>query len=159
MSSDRVLDLTACGGPATRSMLDLIDAGDEGLDRARRLLARALNRDRALLAHIRPLIDVRLRSPIPRPRNNVMCVGLNYRSHAVQNARALAQRLDFPARPIFHSKPANAVIGPDEPIICDESVTLKLDYEVELAAVIGKRGTSIHSDNALDHIFGYTIAN
>ena len=77
-------------------MLDLIDAGADGLTLARALVERVSNGDTSLPARVHLLGDVRLRSPIPRPRNNVICVGLNYRSHAVQNARALAQRLEFP---------------------------------------------------------------
>ncbi|HLZ08017.1 MAG TPA: fumarylacetoacetate hydrolase family protein [Chloroflexota bacterium] len=159
ISDEQVLDLTGCGGPGMQSMLDLIDAGDAGLRTARLHVERVSRGDRRLSSRLRRLCDLRLRSPIPQPRNNLICVGLNYRSHLVQNARAFAQRLEFPTRPIFHTKPASAVIGPEDPIVCDESVTLKLDYEVELAVVIGKRGASINSNDAFDHVFGYTIAN
>jgi 2-keto-4-pentenoate hydratase/2-oxohepta-3-ene-1,7-dioic acid hydratase in catechol pathway len=105
------------------------------------------------------LRDVTLRAPIPRPRKNVYCVGLNFRSHVEQNAKALGQEPEIPNTPLFFSKPVTAVIGPGEPIRLDPRLTAKLDYEVELAMVIGRAGRWIPRAQAGDHIAGYTIVN
>jgi len=140
-------------------MLELIDGGSEAIKLAQGLEARALADDGKLTAYIRPFGRVCLLAPIPRPRKNVICVGLNYRSHVEQNARALGMKLELPAVPLFFSKPVTAVIGPGEPIIQDTRLTQKLDYEVELAAVIGRQGSWIPADRAMDYVFGYTLAN
>ena len=157
----RVLDLSAAGrgAPVLRSMLDLIDGGAEALALARDLEARAVRGDQALTPHLRPLGEVKVHAPIPRPRKNVICVGLNYRSHVEQNARALGMKFELPPLPLFFSKPVTAVVGPEEPIIHDERLTQKLDYEVELGVVIGRRGSWIPEERAADYVFGYTLAN
>jgi 2-keto-4-pentenoate hydratase/2-oxohepta-3-ene-1,7-dioic acid hydratase in catechol pathway len=161
LGGDRVLDLTSAGrgNPALRSMLDLIDGGPEALRVAREVEARAGRGDGALAPHLRPLGEVSVHAPIPRPRKNVICVGLNYRSHVEQNARALGMKFELPPIPLFFSKPVTSVIGPGEPIIHDERLTQKLDYEVELGVVIGRRGSWIPEGQAMDYVFGYTLAN
>lgn len=160
LGPDTVFDLTAAAGPDGRlgSMLSLIEAGPGGLAAAAEWQQRA-RADAALAGHRHPLGQVRLLAPIPRPRKNVYCVGLNYRSHVEQNAAALGQPVEIPGIPLFFSKPVTAVIGPGEPIRLDKRLTQKLDYEVELTMVIGRRGTWIPREEAGGHIFGYTIAN
>lgn len=161
LPTDMVLDLTAAGAGsiATRSMLDLIDGGPEALDFVHTLETRALAGDDALLSHVTHLDDVRLLAPIPRPRKNVICVGLNYRSHVEQNALALGIQIEIPTIPLFFSKPITAVIGPGAPIVHDERLTQKLDYEVELGLVVGRGGSWIPAERAMEHIFGYTLVN
>jgi 2-keto-4-pentenoate hydratase/2-oxohepta-3-ene-1,7-dioic acid hydratase in catechol pathway len=160
LGPDAVFDLTAAAGADARlgSMLSLIDAGPDGLAAAEHWLQRASD-DATLAMHRHRLGQVRLLAPIPRPRKNVYCVGLNYRSHVEQNAAALGQPVEIPEIPLFFSKPVTAVIGPGEQIRLDKRLTRKLDYEVELTMVIGRRGTWIPREQASDHIFGYTIAN
>ena len=137
----RILDLTAAvpDDEAFTSMLDLIRAGDRGLERARRQLER-IDADRAEASHVIGLDQVQLQAPIPRPQKNVFCVGMNYRSHVEQNARARG-------------------IRPGEPILLDKRLTRKLDWEVELGVVIGRGGTWIAESEALDHVFGFTLIN
>jgi 2-keto-4-pentenoate hydratase/2-oxohepta-3-ene-1,7-dioic acid hydratase in catechol pathway len=106
-----------------------------------------------------PLSSVRLAAPIPRPTKNVFCVGLNYRSHVEQNAIALSQPVEIPTIPLFFSKPVTAVVGPGDAVLYDPRLTNKLDFEVELAVVIGKRGTWIAPQHVHEHIFGFTIVN
>lgn len=161
LGPDTVLDLTAAAAGDARlgSMLSLIDAGPEGLAAALDWQQRASGGDAAVAGHRFRLGQVRLLAPIPRPRKNVYCVGLNYRSHVEQNAAALGLPLEIPDIPLFFSKPVTAVIGPGEQIRLDKRLTGKLDYEVELTMVIGRRGTWIPGDQAGGHIFGYTIAN
>ena len=112
-----------------------------------------------------PLADVTLEAPIPRPRRNIFCIGKNYRAHAEEVARsgkgsaAQSDKDPVPAFPIVFTKVPESVIGPGETIRIDPRVSTKIDYEAELAVVIGKRGRHISPDQALDHVWGYTIVN
>jgi 2-keto-4-pentenoate hydratase/2-oxohepta-3-ene-1,7-dioic acid hydratase in catechol pathway len=161
LSAERILDLTAVApaDPSFATMLSLIEAGAEGIRKAELLVSRAAPSPGELSDHVRPLADVRLRAPIPRPAKNVFCVGLNYRSHIEANARALGIRAEVGEVPVFFTKPPTAVIGPDEPIVLDERLTSKLDYEVELGVVIGSGGSWIAENDALKHVFGFTLVN
>jgi 2-keto-4-pentenoate hydratase/2-oxohepta-3-ene-1,7-dioic acid hydratase in catechol pathway len=91
-----------------------------------------------------------------------MCLGRNYPEHAAESARAFgdapaqAERPDYPT--IF-TKAHTALIGPYDDIVLDPSVTQALDWEVELAVVIGRPGRNITPEHAADHIFGYTVLN
>jgi 2-keto-4-pentenoate hydratase/2-oxohepta-3-ene-1,7-dioic acid hydratase in catechol pathway len=160
LDDERVVDLTAHApdDPAFGSMVALIASDDEALARARALVDRAASGD-APKGSLTSLAYVRLLAPIPRPSKNVFCVGLNYRSHVEANAAALGIRPDIPEVPLFFTKPPTAVIGPGESIIHDARATAKLDYEVELAIVIGRGGSWIPEAEALDHVFGYTLVN
>ncbi len=99
-----------------------------------------------------PLAKARLLAPIPRPHKNIFCMGRNYAEHA-REAGASA-----PEFPPFFTKPPTAIIGPDAPIV-HHRATAALDYEVELAVVIGRRGRDIPASRALEYVFGYTIMN
>lgn len=99
-----------------------------------------------------PLARARLLAPIPRPTKNIMCMGRNYAEHARESGNAP------PEVPVFFTKPPTAVIGPQAPVV-RHAVTEQLDYEVELAVVIGRRGRNIAPEKALDYVFGYTIMN
>ena len=99
-----------------------------------------------------PLARAKLLAPIPRPRKNIACMGRNYVEHAKESGNAP------PEVPVFFTKPPTAVVGPEAPVI-HHAVTQQLDYEVELVAVIGRRGRDIAPEKALDYVFGYTIMN
>jgi 2-keto-4-pentenoate hydratase/2-oxohepta-3-ene-1,7-dioic acid hydratase in catechol pathway len=99
-----------------------------------------------------PLRRVRLLAPIGAPPRNVFCLGRNYADHAAERG-AVA-----PDHPVFFTKPGTAVVGPGEPVV-HHAVTRELDYEVELAVVIGVGGRDIPRDRALEHVFGYTVIN
>jgi 2-keto-4-pentenoate hydratase/2-oxohepta-3-ene-1,7-dioic acid hydratase in catechol pathway len=98
-----------------------------------------------------PLEDVRLRAPLVPPV--ILNSGQNYWDHRDEKP-AVDQK-----EPEFFLKAPLAVIGPDDPVLYDSIVTKKLDYEVELAVVIGRPGRHIPVERALEHVFGYTIAN
>lgn len=106
-----------------------------------------------------PLADVRLMAPIPRPSKNVFCVGRNYKAHIEEGARARGREVVFPAVPEFFSKPPTAVVGDRADIRFNNSQMRQLDYEVELAIIIGRTARDIPVSVALDAIFGYTIVN
>jgi 2-keto-4-pentenoate hydratase/2-oxohepta-3-ene-1,7-dioic acid hydratase in catechol pathway len=109
------------------------------------------------------LSDVTLLAPIPRPRRNVFCVGKNYYDHAHEFANSgfdsSAAKGAVPEAPIIFSKVPESVIGPNVAIHIDPSVSTCVDYEVELAVIIGREGRNISKDNALDHVWGYSIIN
>ena len=99
---------------------------------------------------------VRLLSPIPVPRKNVICLGVNYQEHIDEGVRARGVQLDTPKVPVFFTKPATSIIG-DQGRLLAHSATSKIDWEVELAVVIGRKGRNIPRAKANDYIFGYTI--
>jgi 2-keto-4-pentenoate hydratase/2-oxohepta-3-ene-1,7-dioic acid hydratase in catechol pathway len=160
LDDDVVVDLTAAthGEPAFASMPAFLAAGEEGMERAREITAAATEAAGGASTRL-PLAAVRCLAPIPRPSKNVFCVGLNYPSHVEANAAALGIRAEIGEVPLFFSKPPTAVIGPGDSIVHDSRVTAKLDYEVELAIVIGRGGTWIDEARALEHVFGYTLIN
>jgi 2,4-didehydro-3-deoxy-L-rhamnonate hydrolase len=98
------------------------------------------------------LTRARILAPIKRP-GKILCAGVNYASHQSENPSAV-----LPSEPFFFSKLPSAVIGPDEAIVMPE-LTTELDYEVELAVVIGRRARNLSAAQALQAVFGYTIVN
>lgn len=102
-----------------------------------------------------PLEEIQLLAPIPRPSKNVFCIGKNYRDHAIE----MGSEADIPEDIMVFSKVPTSVIGHGERIPSHSKVTDQLDYEGELAVVIGKTGTGISKTEAMDYVFGYTIIN
>ena len=109
-----------------------------------------------------PVAELVLKAPLPRPPRNIFCVGKNYHEHAKEFANsgfdATAKEV-VPEAPVVFSKPPSAVIGPGEPIPSYLDPTSSVDYEGELAVVIGTGGRGIRRADALSHVFGYTIVN
>ena len=105
-----------------------------------------------------PFSEAELLAPIPRPARNIVCLGKNYRAHAEElKGQIFSDQL--PVHPIYFTKPDHSVIATEGTIRLHSKYTQKVDYEVELAIVIGKRGTDIPREKAEEYIFGYTIAN
>jgi 2-keto-4-pentenoate hydratase/2-oxohepta-3-ene-1,7-dioic acid hydratase in catechol pathway len=111
-----------------------------------------LSRARALL---KPS-QARIVSPLPWPRKNVILLGVNYREHIEEGARARSLELKYPDAPVFFTKPATSVIGHLGKVV-HHAATENLDFEVELAVVLGKKGRDIPKEKVYDYIFGYTI--
>ena len=109
------------------------------------------------------LDQVDLLAPIPRPIRNIFCVGKNYHEHAKEFTSSgfdsSAAKGTIPESPIVFSKIPETVIGNGHPIKIDKNVSASIDYEVELAVIIGKNGKNIPVQNAQNHIWGYTIIN
>lgn len=99
--------------------------------------------------------NAKIIAPIPRPSKNIFCVGKNYAAHVIE----MGSKDDIPQYPMLFSKVPTTVIGPDETILNHKDITNCLDYEGELAVVIGKKGRAISSEEALEYVFGYTIIN
>jgi len=112
-----------------------------------------------------PLASAKLHAPIPRPPRNVFCVGWNYSEHFEEGKQARGQSgpqlapQEIPQFPSLFTKNPATVIGPDAPIIFPAPHSEQLDWEAELAVVIGKGGRDIAEAAAMSHVFGYTCAN
>ena len=111
------------------------------------------------------LSELKLLAPIPVPVRNIMCVGKNYREHAREftasgfDSSASSAADAIPTAPIIFTKVPQSVIGPGEPILYPTGVSDQLDYEAELAVIIGKPGRGIPLGSAMQHVWGYTIVN
>ena len=129
-------------------------------------LVMALARGDALPAcgPILALDKVRLTAPLPRARRNIFCVGKNYHAHAREFAgsgfdSSAKSGGDIPAHPIIFTKVPECVIGPHDTIVMPMGVSSAIDYEAELAVVIGHGGKGIKAADAMKHVWGYTIVN
>ena len=130
------------------SMLSLIAAGPAAVAQARRLAATGTGR---------PLAQMRLLPPIPVPARNVYAVGWNYLDHFDESLTA--KNADLPKHPVFFTKGTHTINGPYDPIPFDPAVSVKIDWEGELAVIIGKRGRNIAEADALPYVFGYSVIN
>jgi 2-keto-4-pentenoate hydratase/2-oxohepta-3-ene-1,7-dioic acid hydratase in catechol pathway len=109
-----------------------------------------------------PVDVITLRAPLPRPLRSLFCVGRNYRAHAAELADTVfrAGMPEKDAWPIVFSKLAECVVGPHDAVhLPAPAASVQIDYESELAVVIGRGGRDIPHSRALDHVFGYTIVN
>lgn len=148
----RVVDLTGVRvqGFDPASMISLIEAGPPALEAVRRAAA----------AGDGPQVEtVRLLAPIPSPTRNIYAVGWNYLDHFAEGQAARETKTEYPAHPVFFTKGVNTVNGPYDPIPYDAAVSTTIDWEAELAVIIGKAGRNIPEAGALDHVFGYTVIN
>jgi 2-keto-4-pentenoate hydratase/2-oxohepta-3-ene-1,7-dioic acid hydratase in catechol pathway len=154
-----VVDVAALGALTGESlpsrMLDLIDLGPHAIGALRRLIQQQSDRWRAGVAV--PLSNVTLLAPIPRPRKNIFGIGLNYIDHVAESAAALDSSPDLPKQPVIFSKPPTSVIGNGEAVVHRAAITQQLDWEVELAAIIGTTARRVSRADALSHVFGYSV--
>lgn len=114
-----------------------------------------------LSSRVLSLKEVTLTAPIPKPRRNLFCVGRNYHAHAKELAASVfkSSNADPNAWPIVFTKVPECVVGPFDPVTLPVHISQQIDYEAELAVVIGKGGLNISKDEAMSHVFGYTIVN
>jgi 2-keto-4-pentenoate hydratase/2-oxohepta-3-ene-1,7-dioic acid hydratase in catechol pathway len=106
--------------------------------------------------------DVRLEAPLPLPRRNLWCVGRNYHAHAKELATSVFKdnSADPQSWPIVFTKVPECVVGPTDDVhLPDATVSAQIDYEAELAVVIGTGGKNIARGDAMRHVFGYTVVN
>lgn len=141
----------ACGMPLPSDVLGLLDLGDEGVRLAARATAHAAEPDLTVV----PVTQARLLAPLPRPRK-ILAVAGNYADHLIESRMDVPAKRDMTIRPFM--KPSNSVIGPDEPIRFPRWSTT-LDYEAELAIVVGRRATAVPADGALAYVAGYAVFN
>jgi len=134
------------------SMLALIAAGPAGLAEVRELAGEDIHTGIKLE-------NIKLLPPIPKLTRNITCVGWNYLDHFAEGAHMRNPAQKLPDHPVFFTKATGALNGPFDPIPYDPAISKEIDWEVELAAIIGKRGRNIAEAEADDHIFGYTVLN
>ncbi len=127
----------------------LIDAGDDGLAHARVALSSSRSKSRRLA-------DLELLAPLDQPPGNVIAIGRNYQKHAQETAHLDGHE---PSPPTVFTKAITSLTEPFADIVIDPSVSDKLDWEVELAILIGKAGANIKRERAREHVFGYTVLN
>lgn len=146
-----VVDLAADASLPDK-MVDFVGLGQSGLDAATAVVASATPI---------PHSDVRLLAPI-RPRNNVMAVGRNYRAHAKEFSDSgfdASEKKMIPDHPIIFTKANSSIVGPGDAIDTSNDPLDTTDYEGELGVIIGTGGTGISKENAMDHVYGYTVIN
>jgi 2-keto-4-pentenoate hydratase/2-oxohepta-3-ene-1,7-dioic acid hydratase in catechol pathway len=106
-----------------------------------------------------PLSEVTLLAPIPRPRQDVICLGINYKAHAQEAERYSEAFLKEKPIPIYFSKRVSEAVAPEGFIESHPGLVERLDYEAELALIIGKRAKDVPAEKAEEYIFGYTVLN
>jgi 2-keto-4-pentenoate hydratase/2-oxohepta-3-ene-1,7-dioic acid hydratase in catechol pathway len=147
VEAERWLPATAVltGGPPT--MMDLLASGPDGYAALRDAAPRA-----EIAASGRPLAEAELLAPVPRP-GKIVAIGRNYREHAAEEG------VDPPAAPLIFSKWPSSIVGPGADVCWDPELTGQVDYEAELAVVIGRPARRVAVADALDHVLGYTCLN
>jgi len=153
ITKDQLLDVPALSKTLNQflpsSLDELILNGNDGIQALERLMKKLTENERKKATlH---LSSVKVLAPVASPPK-IICLGLNYRDHAAESNAPL------PDEPIIFLKPRTTVVGPDDCILKPAFVK-ELDYEAELAVVMGKRGKDIGVEEARDHIFGYTCFN
>ena len=139
------------------TMQSFIDAGDSAKSTLKTLIDQY--QDNWPVGTMTAKGDAQLLAPIPRPQKNIFGIGLNYTEHVAESSRSLDTAKELPQEPVIFTKPPTAVVSWCDPIIHRETFTQQLDWEVELAVIIGSGGSSISLDDAMSHVFGYTIIN
>jgi 2-keto-4-pentenoate hydratase/2-oxohepta-3-ene-1,7-dioic acid hydratase in catechol pathway len=138
------------------TLLNVIESGPEGLDALGKLVAEA---EAGGHMGARVSADAPYLAPIPVIRKNVLCVGRNYAEHIAEGDRAQKQDVGVTEHPVFFTKPPTTITPPFGEVPIFPTVSAQVDYEVELAVIIGKPGRNIAKDDAYDHVFGYSVMN
>jgi len=146
-------------------MFDLLSHQPESTQLLQAILAKADGRPFsevrtfANIGAVHELSSVELAAPIPHPRKNIMCLGRNYDEHAVESYSAHGQARPQGDAPVIFTKATTTVNAPYGKIIIDPAISDKIDWEAELAVIIGKKGKNIAEEDALSYVFGYTVLN
>src|SRR5258708_36302345 len=144
-------------------MLDFLDHQEQGLQMLQAILEkthdRPFNEVRSFvnIGAVHHLSNVQLFAPIPRPRKNIFAIGRTYYDHAIESYSAHGEERPPEDVPVIFTKAPTAVNGPYGQIVVDPAISTKIDWEAELAVIIGKKGKNIPEDEALSYVFGYTV--
>ncbi len=144
LADDHLIDLHATDAQLPAGVRALLAGGPDAL-RAAAAAARSPHAVRV------PVAQATLLPPVPDPPK-ILCIGLNYRDHAIEGGKAI------PTEPVLFAKFSNTLIAPGQPIRLPQ-VSKKVDYEAELVVVIGRRGKDIPEDRAFAHVAGYTVGH
>ena len=159
--NNQVIDMEDFGEisnfPLPNDMLDLIDMGFEIIEEITEMVAETPANFFEEISY--ELSEVILLAPIEKPRKNIIGIGLNYTEHVAESARTLDTTGKLPQKPIIFSKPPTTVTATNTSIIKNTKLTEQLDWEVELAVIIGKKSKYVANAEAMDYVFGYTVIN
>ncbi len=159
--NNQVIDMEDFGEisnfPLPNDMLDLIDMGFEIIEEITEMVAETPENFFEEISY--ELSEVILLAPIEKPRKNIIGIGLNYTEHVAESARTLDTTGKLPQKPIIFSKPPTTVTATNTSIIKNTKLTEQLDWEVELAVIIGKKSKYVANAEAMDYVFGYTVIN
>ncbi len=148
VQSNKIIDLPAASsGKLPADMLTFLQQGDQAMSLAREILSR-----NNLDAFSRPFDENNLLAPIANP-SKIMAIGRNYAAHAHE------QKMEPPKSPVIFAKYPSAIIGPNQAITWSDSLTQKVDFEAELAVIIGKTARKVSEADALNYVAGYTVCN
>lgn len=139
------------------SMLALIKSGNGGMAQLHAIVERAASQK----GHALTLNQAQFLSPIPTPDRNIYCVGWNYLDHFEEGKKARTDTVveKLPDHPVFFTKGTHTMNGPFDPIPFDAENSVMMDWEAELAVVIGQRGRNIKEEDAMKYVFGYSAYN
>lgn len=161
LHNNQVIDMEDFGEisnfPLPNDMLELIDMGFEIIAEISEMISETPENFFEDISY--DLNEVTILAPIEKPRKNIVGIGLNYTEHVAESARTLDTTGKLPAKPIIFSKPPTTVTATNTHIIKNTKLTSQLDWECELAVVIGKKGKYVTKENAMDYVFGYTVIN
>ncbi|WP_396161896.1 fumarylacetoacetate hydrolase family protein [Flavobacterium sp.] len=161
LHNNQVIDMEDFGEisnfPLPNDMLELIDMGFEIIAEISEMISETPENFFDDISF--DLNEVTILAPIEKPRKNIVGIGLNYTEHVAESARTLDTTGKLPAKPIIFSKPPTTVTATNTHIIKNTKLTSQLDWECELAVVIGKKGKYVTKENAMDYVFGYTVIN
>src|SRR6476620_4765615 len=148
--NNQVIDMEDFGEvsnfPLPSNMLALIDMGFDVIAEINDLIAETSDKQFEEIAYA--IEDVTFLAPIPKPRKNIIGIGLNYTEHVAESARTLDTTGKLPAKPIIFSKPPTTITATNTNIIKNTKLTSQLDWECELAVVIGKKGKYVSKADA-----------
>lgn len=144
MQGETVVDITG----QIPDMLTIVKEGKKALEKIEQFLQTNPQGE--------ALDPKQLLSPIPKVERNIMCIGWNYLEHFHERTQ---QHIQLPEKPTVFTKATSTVAGPYEDIPVSETLAKELDYEAEVAIVIGTEGKNIREEDALNHVFGYMAAN
>ncbi len=159
LDGDKVLDLNAAAQAQGKDLPDdmrgIVEEADTALPAIKALLESSRGNDDLFI----PLDEIQFAPPIVDHYKNIFCVGRNYKAHIEEMAAAMGREVSYPKVSEFFTKPPTTVVAHEEDVERHAKYTDKLDYEVELAVIIGKEGRNISKEDALDYVFGYTVVN
>lgn len=159
--NNQVIDMEDFGEisnfPLPNDMLELIDMGFEIIAEITEMISETPENFFEEICY--EMNEVTVLAPIEKPRKNIIGIGLNYTEHVAESARTLDTTGKLPQKPIIFSKPPTTVTATNTEIIKNTKLTEQLDWEVELAVVIGKKGKYVAKTDAMDYVFGYTVIN
>jgi 2-keto-4-pentenoate hydratase/2-oxohepta-3-ene-1,7-dioic acid hydratase in catechol pathway len=160
MEDDKILDIQRAEkklfemATAPQTMIECIEMGEKFINHLKQLELWVKKSDETE-SYLYSISEVKWLAPILYPRKNIFCVGKNYRDHAME----LGSEADIPVDVMLFSKAPTTVIGHEETIDPHVHLTKELDYEGELAVIIGKKGKVISEEDAMEYVYGYTIIN